>query len=340
MTRSDAAQASSSKSRERGRVDACTGARRTHASGATLAPSNASGTALLAVASTLSAAGIVLSLADATLLWLAGQGVLAVALLQWFVLLHEAGHGTLFRARVLNRIAGHVAGAFALIPFESWRRVHGLHHLWTGWQDLDPTTASLAPRPRSRLERAVVDVAWRSGLPLFAVVYRAGNYWNLARLAAMFAAPRQRAALALNMVVLIALYGALLHLLGFAESMRIALVAILLSLALQDPLILSQHTHIPQPLSGGRSVDPLLPEQQVRYTRSLRFPEWVSRWILFGFDAHELHHRFPAIPGYRLRSIPHIPLNEVHWWTWLVAAKRLRGSVLLFENSDTTGFRW
>ena len=27
-------------------------------------------------------------------------------------------------------------------------------------------------------------------------------------------------------------------------------------------------------------------------------------------------------------------------WTWLRAVKSLRGSVFLFENSTTTGFRW
>src|SRR5438105_4661928 len=46
--------------------------------------------------------------------WLGGQILLAFALLQWFVLLHEAGHNTLFRTRRLNRYAGTLAGFFAL----------------------------------------------------------------------------------------------------------------------------------------------------------------------------------------------------------------------------------
>jgi fatty acid desaturase len=305
---------------------------------AALRANDATGYRLIALAGSVTAAGILLSAQDSFLLWVIGQGALAIALLQWFVLLHEAGHGTLFRTRSLNSIAGHVAGLLALIPFASWRRVHGLHHLWTGWQDLDPTTAGLAPRHRSRIECAIVDAAWRTGLPLFSVAYRLGNYWNIARLAAFFAAPRPRAAVAMNVALLVAIYVALAGLFGLETSLRFFALALLLSLALQDPLILSQHTHIPQQLSLGRDVDPLSPLAQVRYTRSLRFPDWVSRWILFGFDAHELHHRFPALPGYRLRRIAHTPVNEVHWWSWLKAAKRLRGSVLLFENSETTGF--
>ena len=107
------------------------------------------------------------------------SSVLALALLQWFVLLHEAGHLTLFRSRTANVIAGHLAGFFALIPFASWRRVHGLHHLWTGWQDLDPTTAPLVPRRLGTVERILVDWAWKLWLPLFSVLYRVNNYWRV-----------------------------------------------------------------------------------------------------------------------------------------------------------------
>ena len=309
------------------------------AEGIALGASDAIGFRLTAVTVGLTAAGIALSMRDALLPWLVGQGLLAIALLQWFVLLHEAGHGTLFRLRAANLAAGHVAGFFALIPFASWRRVHALHHVWTGWQDLDPTTASLAPRRRSGAETFAVDAAWRTGLPLFSIVYRLGNYWNLARLGALFPAQRPRRALIANVCVLLLAYALLPWLLGSLELLRIAVLAVLLGLALQDPLILSQHTHIPQQLSGGRSVEPLPPSVQARYTRSLRFPDWISRWILFGFDAHELHHRFPAVPGCRLRGMARATANDVDWWHWLKAAKRMRGSVLLFENSETTGFR-
>ena len=100
-------------------------------------------------------------------------------------------------------------------------------------------------------------------------------------------------------------------------------LALLLGLALQDPLILSQHTHIPQPSSEGRRVEPLSGQEQLRYTRSLRFPRWFAQWVLINFNAHELHHLDASVPGYRLPRLAHAQLNEVHWWTWLQAAKRL-----------------
>jgi fatty acid desaturase len=270
--------------------------------------------------------------------WLAGQGVLALVLLQWFVLLHEAGHRSLFRTRRLNVAAGHLAGFMALVPFASWRRVHGLHHLWTGWQDRDPTTAALAPRARSRLEIALVDLAWRLWLPLFSVAYRWGNYWSVRRLHMLFTAPDQRRAMLANIAALALAYAGVCSLLGIEQTARLFGLATVLSFVLQDPLILSQHTHLPQRLSGGRRVAPLDPGAQARHTRSLAFPRWFAHCVLLHFNAHELHHRFAAVPGYRLGRITCPPPNEVHWWTWLKAVKRMRGSAFLFQTRDQTGF--
>jgi len=285
------------------------------------------------------AAGLVLSLHGSFWPWLAGQTLLALALLQWFIVLHEAGHLGLFRTRALNIAAGHLASVFALIPFASWRRVHGLHHRWTGWQDKDPTTAALTPRRRGRFEIAVVDFAWKCWLPLFSVIYRLSNYWHLPRLLRMFPSTGQRRAIVANAVLLLALYAGLATASGASTVLSCFGLALLLGLALQDPLILSQHTHIPQPVSEGRRVGPLSGREQLRYTRSLRFPRWFARWVLINFNAHELHHLDASVPGYRLSRLAQAQPNEVHWWTWLRAAKRLSGAQFVFGNREETGFR-
>lgn len=297
------------------------------------------GTLHLALVLSQTAAALALSLRGSVWLWLAGQALLGLALVQWFIVLHEAGHLGLFRTRALNLAAGHLASVFALIPFASWRRVHGLHHRWTGWQDKDPTTAALTPRTRSRFEIAAADVAWKCWLPLFSVIYRLANYWHLPRLLRMFPSARQRRAIVLNAMLLLALYVGLAIALGASTVLSCFGPALLLGLALQDPLILSQHTHMPQPQSEGRRVEPLSGQEQLRYTRSLRFPRWFAQWVLINFNAHELHHLDASVPGYRLPRLAHAQPNEVHWWTWLRAAKRLSGAQFVFGNRDETGFR-
>ena len=97
-------------------------------------------------------------------------------------------------------------------------------------------------------------------------------------------------------------------------------LAVLLSFIAEDVLLLSQHAHVPQHVSHGAPVRPYpAPEQEV-FTRSLRLPAWASAWLLH-FDAHELHHMYPFVPGYRLRAIGYQPAHEVGWWEWVRRAK-------------------
>ena len=302
-----------------------------------LAPGDGAGWAAVGTCAALTAGGLALAASPSWGLWSAGQAVLAVAFVQWFVILHECGHDTLFRTRRLHRPVGHLAGFLALIPFESWKRVHARHHKWTGWQDLDPTTAALVPRRLGAAERWIVDAAWRWWIPLFSVLYRLSNYWHLPRLWALFPRADHRRRLATGVLASLAAYGGLLWLVGPGPLARLVGPALLLSLVLEDPLLLSQHTHVPLELAGTRPVAPYPAAAQEVFTRSLRFPGWVSQAVLFGFDAHELHHMYPFVPGYDLRRIPYSTGNDMPWWTWLRAAKRVPGTVFLFQNRRQTG---
>lgn len=269
--------------------------------------------------------------------WLLGQVLLALSLVQCFALLHEAGHNTLFRTRWLNKSAGRLAGFLALIPFGSWKLVHGIHHKWTGWQDLDVTTAVLVPRRLSWLERTLVNVSWRTSFPLFAILYRWNNFWNLPRLFGRFPHRWQRRQLLVSTAISLAGYAALAVLVGPQNLLQLAGFGLILCLMIEDPLILSQHTHVPMHLSKGEPVQPFAPLQQELFTRSLRFPAWFSKLVLLGMDAHELHHMYPRVPGYRLDQIHYETHNEEHWWRWLRRAKRVPGEVFLFQNRLQSG---
>ncbi|MBE0619917.1 MAG: fatty acid desaturase [Burkholderiales bacterium] len=265
-----------------------------------------------------------------------GQSLLTLVFVHAFVTLHEAGHNTLFRSRRANRWVGYAAGFIALIPFRAWTQIHARHHRYTGWQDLDATTASLAPRPIARWERAVIDFAWRTWLPLFSVLYRWQNYWNLRRLRAFLDRPGSVRGIKVNIMVQLLAYAGLLAAVGPTTLAVLVGPALILSLMAEDLLLLSQHTHIPQRLSGGEPVRPFRPMEQAIFTRSLRLPDWLSA-ILMHFDAHELHHMYPQLPGYTLRRVAYRPPNEVDWIDWVRAAKRLTGTEFLFSNRNDTG---
>jgi fatty acid desaturase len=291
-----------------------------------LRPRNALGAIYFGGCLATTAAGVGLALREQWPLWLAGQILLALALVQWFVLLHECGHGILFRTPRLNELAGHVAGFFSFIPFSVWSPIHNQHHRFTGWQDLDPTTATLVPRKLSRAERLLMNFCWRFWVPLFVVIYRVNNFWN----------PR-RVQFALEWIGLSILYGLLVVLIGPVEILKLLGLGVLLSMVFLDSLILSQHTHIPMTLSEGKDVKPYpAPEQDV-FTRSLRFPRWFAQWFLVNVNAHEAHHVHPHVPGYFLPNLPFSPKNESRGWRWILDARRLSGEVFLFQNRNQSG---
>lgn len=303
-----------------------------------LKPLDSMGFFFVAMSAGLTMLSISLSTSDLPMIWALGQILLAIALLQWFTLLHEAGHNSLFRTSRLNKLVGHVAAFFAVIPFDSWKLVHRRHHYWTGWQDLDATTATLVPRKLSRVESLLINVCWKCWIPLFSTIYRINNYWNLPRLYRLFQGKRQRQKLTSGVLVLLAAYGVTAYSLGLGELVRVAGLGLFLSLVMQDPLILSQHTHVPLKLSRGNRVQPFRPVEQEAFTRSLKFPSWFSALILLNIDAHELHHMYTGVPGYYLRRIDYVPHHTVNWWRWIVKAKRVPGVVLLFQNRSQSGY--
>ncbi len=286
------------------------------------------------------ALALFLSTSSNGLIWLFGQLFLAVPLFQCFVLLHEAGHGTLFRSKTLNFFAGLVSSFFCLIPYASWKKIHQKHHIHTGWQDLDPTTVSLVPRKLSAFEMVLVNFSWKTWFPLFSILYRLSNYWNLPRLWKMFPLRPDRLEIAFSIGVILAGVFAAGWSFGFLTLFKIFGLGFFFHLVLSDPILLSQHTHIPQKLAMGRRVLPVPVSEQDRYTRSLAFPPWISKWIFYHFDAHEAHHAFPTVPGFRLDALRFQGDNGIGWLEYLLKSKKMSAHVFLFKNRDETGVRF
>ena len=268
----------------------------------------------------LSSAGAWLSLAGEPLGLVAGTGALSLASLRWFLLLHEAGHRTLFSSRCANAWAQSLAGLLAGIPGRSWRRVHAQHHRWTGWQDVDPTTARLAGPLPGRVTAAVLNLAWALWVPLLALLYRR-PFWTSR--AGSRAERLERAAVGA------AWCGALAA--GFAGGGWRLWPGLLLGAVFQELLIVSQHSHLPQGRAEGTRVRPIPAADQPRFTRSLRVPRWIS-WLLLGAEAHGLHHRFPQVPGPLLARIELALPHCVPALGWVREAKRHSATRYLFRT--------
>ncbi|MFM7023404.1 MAG: fatty acid desaturase family protein [Flavobacteriales bacterium] len=260
-----------------------------------------------------------------------GQIFLAIFFFQCFILLHETGHFSYFKAKILNRIFGNIFALLAFIPFSSWVAIHNLHHKWTGYRDKDPTTEGTVSPKFSAPVKFLVNFSWFFFIPLFTVGYRIGNYWNLKKLKKHLP-ERKLTTIYRNILLQILSYATLFYFFGSWIVLHL-LPAYILSLMISDLFILSQHSHIEIPLSKGEKVNPIRFSEQVQYTRSISLFSQLGRYIYFNFNLHESHHAHPILPAYHLDKVQTKMPNTVPFFRYLKDAKKLKGIDFIFSTS-------
>lgn len=276
----------------------------------------------------LTCLGISLSLHENVGIWFLGQVILGVTILQWFFLVHDYGHGNYFSSQKLNDFWGHVASFFCILPFYPWRFIHRGHHYWTGWKDKDPTMTVIIPRDLPPGKRAFINICWKLWIPIFSVSFSLSNFWNIKKLKALY--PEHREKFLFSILFLLGTY--LLLIVIYDNFFKVWGLAYLLFLVISDPLLLSQHSSVPQLHTRGKKVKPISFKEQDVYTRSLLFPTFVTKYILLSFNNHIVHHIYPTMPGYNLYKVDERFENEEPWYDWLRKAKQTSAVELLFSE--------
>ena len=283
-------------------------------------------------------AGVYLSVNHFIWYYLAGQIILSIFFLQTFILLHECGHFNFFRSRFLNLTFGHFFGILTMIPFYTWTQMHFLHHIWTGWRDKDPTTEKTVEPGNSRAVRIISNFAWRFYIPVFFLSYKLSNYWNLIKIKRFLSRPKYRIAV-INVALYINLYVVLIFFFGGFIFVNL-LPAFLLSLVWKELVILTQHSHIEIPVSNGNDVRPVSTLKQIEFSRSFYINPLLSHYFLFGFNLHEVHHAYPALPAYWLRNIDLGIEKKPKYSEWFSQAKSMKGEDYIFRTSKHTGMKF
>jgi len=289
----------------------------------------------LVIPAILAVSGILLALSDTPLLYWAGQFLLSFFFLQTFILLHECAHLNFFKSRWLNTLFGHFFGLLSMIPFFTWQHMHNLHHRWTGWRDKDPTTEKTVEPSKSPVMRTVANVCWFLFIPIFYIVYKLSNYWNLLKIK-RFLNPKKFKTSTYHVAVYFLVYVALGYFLG-AFLISLLAPAFLISLVWKELVILTQHSHIDIPLSEGEEVRPIAYKEQVQYTRSFYVNAFFARHFLFNFNLHEAHHAHPGLPAYWLEKVALGVPREPRYITWFKKAKSMKGEDYIFRTSKHTG---
>jgi len=260
--------------------------------------------------------------------------LLSIFFTQCFILLHECGHLHFFKGQQLNRILGHVFGLLSGIPFYTWMHMHNLHHKWTGWRDLDPTTEKTIKPSSLVMVRIIVNVAWFLFIPIFYLGYMFSNYWNLFKIK-RFLKPAMYKTAIVQVLVYFMVYAIVVYFFN-AQLLKFILPGFLLSLIWKELIILTQHSHIEIPLANGNEVKPISYQEQIAFTRSFSAMPLISKYLLFNFNLHEAHHVQPGLPCYYLEDIElnNAPKSYFHWFK---NAKRLSGNDFIFNTSKHSG---
>ncbi len=236
-------------------------------------------------------------------------GLPAAALtVRTFIIQHDCGHGSFFRARRANDLLGRLCSLLTLTPYSQWRRHHAKHH--GAWNDLYRRNASGRDIYSSCLTVAEYNAlgTWRRRLhrtakhpaisllvlpPLiFLVLYRFP-----------FAAPRtwraQRRSVHLTNLSLVALHGSLAAMLGVGPVAAVLLAVIVPASIVGVWLFSLQHQFDGAHWARHVQWDPV--DAALRGSSFLRLPR-LLQWATGNIGFHHVHHVSPRIPNCRLEA--------------------------------------
>ena len=263
-----------------------------------------------------------------------------------FVLMHDCGHGSMFRTGRLNRFFGFVLGVLAGMPQYVWSQHHAFHHATNGnWakyrgpfivDTVDEYAAmNEKQRRRYRLLRRI------PMLPLHAFIYVLVMP-RLNWLRGRWTNADERFHMTWNNVVLLALWVLMSLAIGPALFFAVYLTSVTLATAVGILVFTVQHNFEGSYASGDEGWD--YHEAALHGTSCLVLPAWLN-WFTADIAYHHVHHLSATIPNYRLAEchreyahlftdVPRIRLSEIphalEYILWDTRARRLV-SVAEFE---------
>ena len=257
---------------------------------------------------------------------LAAEILALVALVQTFLIMHEATHGVACPKKHLNDLVGHVSGFLIGLPFLTRQRTHHLHHAWAGHPVGDPENRRMIARFAviSQREAARVEFIWQHWIPLIALNACIGAWLD----------PFQERAVGDRSArIRKEIRFAWIYLAGYLALGTLALathcgrellcwyVPVWIGELMMLELLTLPH-HVEAPLLPEDS--PRLPYwEQDAVSRSCETLPFWSRFVILNFNLHTAHHAFPALPWYRLPEAQRLlstmgvagetPMNELGW---------------------------
>jgi len=265
--------------------------------------------------------------------WLTALAVLLISLftLRAFVLMHECGHGSLFRTQRLNRAFGFLLGVISGMPQYVWSQHHNFHHAnngnWEKYRGLYTTLSvdeyAAMTEAQQRMYRRKCSIATAPFAGLIYVIFNPRFTWlkgsiglvshlvkgKVARpdlsLETHFASfetrywksYREYRHMFWNNVVLLSVWGLMCWEFGTGLFFTIYLISASLAGGVGIILFTVQHNFEHSYATDGSNWD--YETGAIEGSSFLILPGWLN-WFTANIAYHHIHHLSAGIPNYRL----------------------------------------
>jgi len=265
--------------------------------------------------------------------WIAALPMLLIVLftVRAFGLMHECGHGSLFRSRWLNRLVGFLLGVVSGMPQYVWAQHHNYHHANNGNWDryrgpyatlsvdeyaaltetqrrlyrfkCDPAAAPLAGfiylifNPRFTWLKGSIGlvchtVRWKVAQPDVSLQQHASSYKTR-----YWKSAREYRHMLLNNLVLLSLWVVMCWACGTALFFSIYLLTVSIAGGAGIVLFTVQHNFEHAYAADDQRLD--YDTGAIAGTSYLVLPFWLN-WFTVNIGYHHIHHISANIPNYRL----------------------------------------
>ena len=265
--------------------------------------------------------------------WLTAVAVLLISLftLRAFTLMHECGHGSLFRSQRLNRAFGFLLGVISGMPQYVWSQHHNFHHKnngnWEKYRGLYTTLsvdeyAAMTPA-QQRMYRRKCSIATAPFAGLIYVIFNPRFTWLKGSIGLMTHIVRGKVAqpnlpikahvasfetrywktyreywhMFWNNVVLLSVWGLMCWEFGTALFFTIYLISASLAGGVGIILFTVQHNFEHSYATDGGHWD--YDEGAIEGSSFLILPRWLN-WFTANIAYHHVHHLSARIPNYHL----------------------------------------
>ena len=221
-----------------------------------------------------------------------------------FSLMHDAVHRATSNHRGLNDLVGEISGCFCFLPYETWKRSHLEHHLWSGNIEKDPVMALRVTLPRASLAlQNFLTLCWRLWIPTLAILQYA-LFWLLSFKKAI----QEKSIAAVFRFATPVLFWTALFSLSPAKMVYAAFIPGLILYFIAVEVVNFPH-HLQLPMTDGETRHPIW--KQYISSRTCIYPRWFARLVVLNFNYHSEHHMFPDVPWHMLDGIHKMVRSEL-----------------------------